>query len=96
MLFSYLSPFTVLASVALPLSCLLRGNGVAVWKNQFVFAIIFCIMDDNITGSIISKHQFTWLCLNSVVYLLLMFLLWKNEFLRSFELQVSSMANQAL
>ncbi|SPJ42879.1 CD3337/EF1877 family mobilome membrane protein [Leuconostoc carnosum] len=97
----YLSPFTVLASL-IPkfansaLKTALGAMGLLFGKIGLLFAIMFVSWIGNITDTIIPVTSSSTALLNSVVYFLLMFLLWKNKSFLVQTITGSSMANQAL
>ena len=97
----YLSPFTVLLSL-LPrfsnsaLKTGLSALGLLFAKIGLLFGIMFVSWVGTVTDTIIPVTNSASALLNSIVYIVLMVLLWKNK---SFLVQTvtgSSMANQAL
>ncbi|MGB2524722.1 CD3337/EF1877 family mobilome membrane protein [Leuconostoc suionicum] len=97
----YLSPFTVLLSL-LPrfsnsaLKTGLSALGLLFAKIGLLFGIMFVSWVGTVTDTIVSVTNSASALLNSIVYIVLMVLLWKNK---SFLVQTvtgSSMANQAL
>lgn len=97
----YLSPFTVLASL-IPkfansaLKTALGAMGLLFGKIGLLFAIMFVSWIGNITDTIIPVTSSSTALLNSVVYFLLMYLMWKNKTSLVQTITGSSMANQAL
>lgn len=100
-LFYYLSPFTVLLSL-LPrfsnsaLKTGLSALGLLFAKIGLLFGIMFVSWVGTVTDTIVPVTNSASALLNSIVYIVLMVLLWKNK---SFLVQTvtgSSMANQAL
>ncbi|WP_273731562.1 CD3337/EF1877 family mobilome membrane protein [Leuconostoc mesenteroides] len=97
----YLSPFTVLLSL-LPrfsnsaLKTGLSALGLLFAKIGLLFGIMFVSWVGTVTDTIVPVTNSASALLNSIVYIVLMVLLWKNK---SFLVQTvtgSSMANQAL
>ena len=97
----YLSPFTVLISL-LPrfsnsaLKTGLSALGLLFAKIGLLFGIMFVSWVGTVTDTIVPVTNSASAILNSIVYIVLMVLLWKNK---SFLVQTvtgSSMANQAL
>ncbi|MFL2073728.1 CD3337/EF1877 family mobilome membrane protein [Leuconostoc mesenteroides] len=97
----YLSPFTVLLSL-LPrfsnsaLKTGLSALGLLFAKIGLIFGIMFVSWVGTVTDTIVPVTNSASALLNSIVYIVLMVLLWKNK---SFLVQTvtgSSMANQAL
>lgn len=97
----YLSPFTVLLSL-LPrfsnsaLKTGLSAIGLLFAKIGLLFGIMFVSWVGTVTDTIVPVTNSASALLNSIVYIVLMVLLWKNK---SFLVQTvtgSSMANQAL
>ncbi|MFT8735725.1 MAG: hypothetical protein ABF773_15040 [Lentilactobacillus hilgardii] len=97
----YLSPFTVLLSL-LPrfsnsaLKTGLSALGLLFAKIGLLFGIMFVSWVGTVTDTIVPVRNSASALLNSIVYIVLMVLLWKNK---SFLVQTvtgSSMANQAL
>lgn len=97
----YLSPFTVLISL-LPrfsnsaLKTGLSALGLLFAKIGLLFGIMFVSWVGTVTDTIVPVTNSASALLNSIVYIVLMVLLWKNK---SFLVQTvtgSSMANQAL
>ncbi|MBZ1525225.1 CD3337/EF1877 family mobilome membrane protein [Leuconostoc mesenteroides] len=97
----YLSPFTVLLSL-LPrfsnsaLKTGLSALGLLFAKIGLLFGIMFVSWVGTVTDTIVPVTNSATALLNSIVYIVLMVLLWKNK---SFLVQTvtgSSMANQAL
>ncbi|MCS8586027.1 CD3337/EF1877 family mobilome membrane protein [Leuconostoc mesenteroides] len=97
----YLSPFTVLLSL-LPrfsnsaLKTGLSALGLLFAKIGLLFGIMFVSWVGTVTDTIVPVTNSARALLNSIVYIVLMVLLWKNK---SFLVQTvtgSSMANQAL
>ena len=97
----YLSPFTVLLSL-LPrfsnsaLKTGLSALGLLFAKVGLLFGIMFVSWVGTVTDTIVPVTNSASALLNSIVYIVLMVLLWKNK---SFLVQTvtgSSMANQAL
>lgn len=97
----YLSPFTVLLSL-LPrfsnsaLKTGLTALGLLFAKIGLLFGIMFVSWVGTVTDTIVPVTNSASALLNSIVYIVLMVLLWKNK---SFLVQTvtgSSMANQAL
>ncbi|CCF27471.1 CD3337/EF1877 family mobilome membrane protein [Leuconostoc citreum] len=97
----YLAPFTVLLSL-IPkfansaLKTALGAVGLLFGKVGLLFAIMFVSWIGNITDTIIPVVSSATALLNSVVYFLLMYLLWKNKTFLVQTISGSSMANQAL
>ncbi|MGR8773868.1 CD3337/EF1877 family mobilome membrane protein [Leuconostoc citreum] len=97
----YLAPFTVLLSL-IPkfansaLKTALGAVGLLFGKVGLLFAIMFVSWIGNITDTIIPIVSSATALLNSVVYFLLMYLLWKNKTFLVQTISGSSMANQAL
>ncbi|TOZ02810.1 hypothetical protein DIS14_09620 [Leuconostoc pseudomesenteroides] len=97
----YLAPFTVLLSL-IPkfansaLKTALGAMGMLFGKIGLLFAIMFVSWIGNITDTIIPVTSSSTALLNSVVYFLLMFLMWKNKTFLVQTITGSSMANQAL
>ncbi|QLG78938.1 CD3337/EF1877 family mobilome membrane protein [Leuconostoc gasicomitatum] len=101
LLLYYLSPFTVLLSL-LPrfsnsaLKTGLSALGLLFAKIGLLFGIMFVSWVGTVTDTIVPVSNSASALLNSIVYIVLMILLWKNK---SFLVQTvtgSSMANQAL
>lgn len=97
----YLAPFTVLLSL-IPkfansaLKTALGAIGMLFGKVGLLFAIMFVSWIGNITDTIIPVTSSATALLNSVVYFLLMYLMWKNKTFLVQTITGSSMANQAL
>ncbi|MFL2089773.1 CD3337/EF1877 family mobilome membrane protein [Leuconostoc mesenteroides] len=97
----YLAPFTVLLSL-IPkfansaLKTALGAMGMLFGKVSLLFAIMFVSWIGNITDTIIPVTSSATALLNSVVYFLLMYLMWKNKTFLVQTITGSSMANQAL
>lgn len=97
----YLAPFTVLLSL-IPkfansaLKTALGAMGMLFGKVGLLFAIMFVSWIGNITDTIIPVTSSATALLNSVVYFLLMYLMWKNKTFLVQTITGSSMANQAL
>ena len=97
----YLAPFTVLLSL-IPkfansaLKTALGAVGLLFGKVGLLFAIMFVSWIGNITDTIIPVVSSATALLNSVVYFLLMYLLWKNKTFLVQTISGSSLANQAL
>ncbi|WP_099044465.1 CD3337/EF1877 family mobilome membrane protein [Leuconostoc citreum] len=97
----YLAPFTALLSL-IPkfansaLKTALGAVGLLFGKVGLLFAIMFVSWIGNITDTIIPVVSSATALLNSVVYFLLMYLLWKNKTFLVQTISGSSLANQAL
>ncbi|MGR8831125.1 CD3337/EF1877 family mobilome membrane protein [Leuconostoc citreum] len=97
----YLAPFTVLLSL-IPkfansaLKTALGAVGLLFGKVGLLFAIMFVSWIGSITDTIIPVVSSATALLNSVVYFLLMYLLWKNKSFLVQTISGSSLANQAL
>ncbi|MCM6832639.1 hypothetical protein NE282_01725 [Leuconostoc mesenteroides] len=97
----YLSPFTVLLSL-LPrfsnsaLKTGLSALGLLFAKIGLLFGIMFVSWVGTVTDTIVPVTNSASALLNSIVYIVLMVLLWKNKSFLAQTVTGSSMANQAL